>query len=159
EGRYDIPPQKPRFTLRHLTLTPEQVKGHYQGFSNSALWPLCHSFMGRVRYESADWRMYEEVNQYFAEVTLAEAGENDVIWVQDYQLARVPYYLRRQRPAARLLFFWHIPFPPIELFRTLPWRKPLLEGLLACDVVGFHIPEYTRNFARAAEDLLQARLE
>jgi trehalose-6-phosphate synthase len=112
--------------------------------------------MGRVHYDKAEWQVYEQVNQYFAEAVLEEAGEHDTIWVHDYQLARVPFHIRRQRPSARVLFFWHIPFPPPELFRTLPWRRQLLEGLLACDVIGFHIPEYTQNFAEVAEDLLGA---
>ena len=97
-----------------------------------------------------------QVNQLFAQAALAEAGENDVIWVHDYQLARVPCYLRKARATARLLFFWHIPFPSLEIYRTLPWRREILKGLLACDLVGFHIPEYARNFTQAAVELLGA---
>src|SRR5579859_999798 len=159
EGRYSLPPQKPRFDLRYLSLTPEEVQGYYVGFSNRALWPVCHSFLGRVHYDPADWQVYEVVNRRFAEAALAESGEGDVIWVHDYQLARVPLHLRQARPSARLLFFWHIPFPPTEIFRTLPWRRMVLEGLLASDLVGFHIPEYARNFCEAAVELLGASVD
>jgi trehalose 6-phosphate synthase len=62
-------------------------------------------------------------------------------------------------PTARLLFFWHIPFPPVEIFRTLPWRRLILEGLLGSDLIGFHTPEYSKNFMEAASDLLGARTE
>jgi trehalose 6-phosphate synthase len=158
-GRYALPPRKPRFALRHLALTERQVKGHYQGFANSALWPLCHYFLGRVRYDPAEWAMYEQVNAYFGQAVLEEAGEADTIGIHDYQLARVPHHVRQRRPAARLLFFWHIPFPSVELFRTLPWRCQILESLLASDLIGFHIPEYAQNFIRAAIELLGARLE
>jgi trehalose-6-phosphate synthase len=82
-----------------------------------------------------------------------------VIWVHDYQLARVPVFIREQKPAARLLFFWHIPFPSAGLFRTLPWRLRILEGLLACDLVGFHIPEFARNFVETAVELLGAHAD
>jgi trehalose 6-phosphate synthase len=159
EGRYALPARRPRFDLRYLSLTEEQVRLFYQGFSNNALWPLCHYFLGRVRYDRAEWQAYEQVNRLFAQAALEEAGEGDVIWVHDYQLARAPAFIREQRPPARLLFFWHIPFPPVGLFRTLPWRRSVLEGLLACDLVGFHLPEYARNFAEAAVELLGARTE
>jgi trehalose 6-phosphate synthase len=135
------------------------VRLFYQGFSNGALWPLCHYFLGRVRYDRAEWQMYEQVNRLFAQAALEEAGDDDLIWVHDYQLARVPVFIREQRPAARLLFFWHIPFPSAGLFRTLPWRLRVLEGLLACDLVGFHIPEFARNFVETAVELLGAHAD
>jgi trehalose 6-phosphate synthase/phosphatase len=153
-GRYEVPPRKPRYALRYLALTPEQRQGFYYGLSNNALWPLCHSFLGRVHYELAEWNVYEEVNAEFARAALEEAAEDDVIWVHDYQMARVPHFIRTARPHSRMLFFWHIPFPPLEIFRTLPWRNLILEGLLACDVVGFHIPSYVHNFMDAAQDIL-----
>ena len=159
EGRYALPARRPRFDLRYLPLTEEQVRLFYQGFSNGALWPLCHYFLGRVRYDRAEWQMYEQVNRLFAQAALEEAGDDDVIWVHDYQLARAPVFIREQRPAARLLFFWHIPFPSAGLFRTLPWRRPVLEGLLACDLVGFHIPEFARNFVETAVELLGAHAD
>jgi trehalose 6-phosphate synthase len=59
----------------------------------------------------------------------------------------------------RIAFFWHIPFPSVEVFRTLPWRRPFLESLLACDWVGFHIPEYSKNFMAVVHDVLSADIE
>ena len=156
-GNFMMPPRKPLYTLRYLSLTPEQRQGFYYGLSNNALWPLCHSFLGRVRYDLEEWNVYEEVNREFARAALDEAGPEDVIWVHDYQLARVPHFIRAERPKARILFFWHIPFPPLEIFRTLPWRELILRSLLACDVLGFHIPAYARNFLDAVEDILGAQ--
>lgn len=158
-GRYALPLRKPKFELRHISLTDTQVRGFYHGLSNSALWPLCHYFLGRVRYDLAEWQIYEQVNQQFAQATLGDAGQGDTIWVHDYQLARVPHFIRQQRPSARIIFFWHIPFPPAELFRTFPWRRQLLESLLTCDLIGFHIPEYARNFAATAAELLGAQVD
>ncbi|MBI5290667.1 MAG: trehalose-6-phosphate synthase [Chloroflexi bacterium] len=158
-GKFAVPPRKPRFELHHLPLTLEQMRKFYQGFSNGALWPLCHYFLGRVRYDGAEWQVYEGVNQQFAQSALAEAHANDTFWVHDYHLARTPFYIRQQRPAARLLFFWHIPFPPVDIFRTLPWRRQLLEGLLSCDLIGFHIPDYARNFTATVVELLGAQAD
>jgi len=71
----------------------------------------------------------------------------DLIWVHDYQLLLLPQLLRRRLPDARIGFFLHIPFPAEELFRTLPERDEVLEGLLGADLVGFHTPAYLRHFA------------
>jgi alpha,alpha-trehalose-phosphate synthase [UDP-forming] len=159
EGRFVVPPRHSQFVLRNLSLTPEQVEGYYHGLSNGALWPMCHYFLGRVRYEEEQWQSYEEVNRCFAEATVEEAAEGDVVWFHDYQLARAPYFVRQARPSLPLILFWHIPFPAVEVFRTLPWRSQLLEGMLACDLVGFHIPEYAKNFIEAAVDILGATAE
>jgi trehalose 6-phosphate synthase/phosphatase len=159
EGRYSNAPGRPPFTLRYIGLTPDQVRGYYYGVSNSALWPLCHSFLGRVHYDNAEWQIYTQVNRLFAETALAEAGESDLIWVHDYHLALVPYYVRQARPSARIAFFWHIPFPASELFRTLPWRREILESLLSCDLFGVHIPEYVGGFMESAIKVLGAQVE
>ena len=50
------------------------------------------------------------------------------VWVQDYQLQLVPGRLRELRPDLRIGFFLHIPFPPVELFRQLPWRTRVIGG-------------------------------
>jgi trehalose 6-phosphate synthase len=73
--------------------------------------------------------------------------------VQDYQLQRVPALLRELRPDLRIGFFLHVPFPPPELFAQLPWREPILRGLLGADLVGFHTAAYAENFRRAAGGL------
>lgn len=158
-GRYEGSTNKSGFSLRYMLLTPDQVRLYYHGLSNSALWPLCHYFLGRAQYESAQWQAYEQVNQQFADIILEEAGEEDVIWVHDYQLACVPSCVRSARPDARLAFFWHIPFPAVEVFRTFPWRELILRGLLASDLLGFHIPEYVENFAETVQELLGATIE
>jgi len=158
-GRYPGSARQPSFDLCHISLTPEQIEGYYHGLANNALWPLCHYFLDRVHYDDAQWQIYEQVNRQFAQAALKEAQPDDVIWVHDYHLALVPYYLRQERPSAQIAFFWHIPFPSVEVFRTLPWRRPFLESLLASDWVGFHIPEYMRNFLDAAHDVLGADIE
>jgi trehalose 6-phosphate synthase len=158
-GRYPGSSKQPSFELRYIPLTPDQVEGYYHGLANNALWPLCHYFLDRVHYDDIQWQTYEQVNLQFAQAALEEARSDDVIWVHDYHLARVPHYLRQEQPSARIAFFWHIPFPAVEVFRTLPWRRPLLESLLACDWVGFHIPEYMKNFIEAVHDVLGADIE
>ena len=58
--------------------------------------------------------------------------------------------LRALRSDLRIGFFLHIPFPPQELFLQLPWRRPILEGLLGADLVGFQVHGAASNFSRVA---------
>ncbi|KKL56041.1 hypothetical protein LCGC14_2249380, partial [marine sediment metagenome] len=51
-------------------------------------------------------------------------------------------------------FFMHIPFPSYEIFRLLPWRREILEGLLGADLVGFHTYDYERHFMSCVRRLL-----
>jgi len=130
----------------HLSIA--DVEGFYEGFSNGVLWPLFHYMIDRVNMDAwRDWEAYERVNRQFAEAVAAHWREGDRIWVQDYQLMLVPAMLRALLPHACIGFFLHIPFPSLEVFRTLPWRKEVVEGLLGADVIGFHTYGYQRHFA------------
>ncbi len=130
-------------------LDEEQVKGFYAGFSNEVLWPLFHYRIDQMPLHVQDWDAYEQVNEHFAETVAAHHRPGDLVWVHDYQLMRVPHLVRRLVPDARIGFFLHIPFPSSEVFRTLPHREQLLEGLLGADLVGFHTAAYMRHFASA----------
>jgi trehalose 6-phosphate synthase/phosphatase len=57
-------------------------------------------------------------------------------------------------PDAIVGFFLHIPFPSYELFRLLPWRRQILEGLLGSDLVGFHTYDYAQHFLNSVHILL-----
>jgi trehalose 6-phosphate synthase len=50
----------------------------------------------------------------------------------------------------------HIPFPPQELFLQLPWRRPIIEGLLGADLVGFQVQGAASNFSRVARRIVGA---
>jgi len=146
--RLEVPFDEPRYTLREVLLTGKEVQGFYHGLSNGCLWPLCHSFLEKTVYNPDHWVKYAEVNRKFARVIMEEAREGDLIWVQDYHLALVPQWIRRWQPGARIAMFWHIPFPPYEIFSTLPWGRQILLGLLGCDLLAFHLESYKENFLK-----------
>ncbi len=151
----EINDQYGKYTVSRLPLTPEQVTSFYHISSKEAFWPILHGFKERYNYDPVDWPTFREVNWAFAEAAAAEAAEGAVVWVHDYNLWLVPGYLRTLRPDVKISFFHHTPFPNADLFNVLPWRKEILESLLACDVVGFHIPRYANNFVSAARSLLE----
>jgi trehalose 6-phosphate synthase/phosphatase len=141
----------------HLTL-PE-VRGFYVGYANGVLWPLCHYLIDQLPVRSRNWSTYESVNARFAD-TLAELHRpGDIVWIHDYQLMRVPALLRERVPGARIGFFLHIPFPSSEVFRVLPTRELILEGLLGADLIGFHTAAYAKHFGISAAELLDLVVE
>jgi len=147
------------YRLVPVPLSQAEIDEFYLGFCNSTLWPLCHSIVDRVTYDHEQWEVYEEVNRRFADATLVARGGERLIWIHDYQLMRMPLHLRRAAPAARLAFFLHFPFPSYHIFRLLPWDRDLLRGLLACDLIGFHVPAYVTNFLDCVERLLGCRVD
>lgn len=137
-----------------VKLTEEEVDGFYYGFSNRTIWPLFHYFLEYSEFQLDYWNTYKEVNQKFADAILANTEDDDTIWVHDYQLMLVPQMVRKERPDVSIGFFLHIPFPSFEIFRTLPWREELLEGVLGSDLIGFHTYDYERHFLSSVRRLL-----
>ncbi|AEB11500.1 alpha,alpha-trehalose-phosphate synthase (UDP-forming) [Marinithermus hydrothermalis] len=152
------PPNHPQFTVRRLYLSEREVSHYYYGMANRVLWPLAHYFIERTDLRREFYKEYARVNQRFAEATLEVWGTDDTVWVQDYQLMLVPGILRQARPEGRIGYFWHIPWPAVEVWRVLPWARALLRGVLGADVVGFHVEEYAENFLDAARRLLGAEV-
>jgi len=136
-------------------LTQGEVSRYYEGFSNEVLWPLFHYLTDKVQRDAwRNWRTYEEVNRRFAEGAAEQYRPGDLVWIHDYQLCLVPALLRQRIPDARIGFFLHIPFPSAEVFRILPWRIEILEGMLGADLVGFHTYSYLKHFRRALHLIL-----
>ncbi len=142
-----------KYSVSRLPLSADQVREFYHVTSKEAFWPILHSFKERYNYDPVDWPNFREVNWAFAEAAAAEAAHGALVWVHDYNLWLVPGYLRKLRPDVRIAFFHHTPFPSADMFNVLPWRKEIVESLLACDDVGFQIPRYASNFVSVARSL------
>lgn len=139
-----------------VALSREEYEEFYVGFCNGTLWPLYHDSVRAPQFHRHWWRPYLAVNERFAEIAASTIGADDVAWVQDYQLQLVPQMIRDLTPAHRIGFYLHIPFPPVELFAKLPWRRQVLEGLLGSDVLAFQSRSSRTNFAVAARRLTEA---
>ncbi|MDY0329362.1 MAG: glucosylglycerol-phosphate synthase [Thiomonas sp.] len=141
------------YEVVRLPLTPEQIEQFYHVVSKEALWPVLNSFPSLYSTENCQWSVFREVNRLFAEAACAEAAPGAVIWVHDYNLWLVPGFVRQMRPDVKIAFFHHTPFPAPDVFNILPWRDEILDSLLDCDLVGFHVPRYARNFAALVQSL------
>lgn len=129
-----------------IPLTKKDVEIFYEVFSKESFWLLLHSFHERVNFNHEHWDHFLEINRIFAEKAAQEAAENATVWIHDYNLWMVPEYLRQLRPDVKIAFYHHTPFPSADIFNMVPWRREIVNSLLQCDYVGFHIPQYVDNF-------------
>ena len=59
----------------------------------------------------------------------------------------------------KMSFFLHIPFPSWDIMRIFPWSDEILQGMLGCDMVGFHTEDYCLNFLDCAQRCLGCRVD
>lgn len=142
------------FSCYPVFLSQKSIRQYYEGFSNKTIWPLFHYFSQFVIHDKHFWRAYCQVNEQFSHVVSEIVRQDDMIWIHDYQLMLVPQFLRKNNPEIAIGYFHHIPFPSYELFRLLPWRRQILEGLVGADLIGFHTDDYARHFLVSIHRLL-----
>ena len=142
-------------------MSEELSDRHYNGFSNSILWPLFHYHPGEITFDESAWEAYTEANRLFAKAIAPNLQDNDLIWVQDYHLMLLPAMLREEIEKSvtkpknlKIGFFLHTPFPSSEIYRILPVRNEILEGVLHSDLVGFHTYDYARHFLSSCGRIL-----
>ena len=140
--------------LYPVFLTQDEINLYYEGFSNEVLWPVFHYLVTYAHYEQSYWDCYKSVNEKFAAAALKVLSKKDKIWIQDYQLLLLSGILRDKLPESTIGFFQHIPFPSYEIFRLIPWRVELLNGMLGADLIGFHTYDDVRHFLSTATRLL-----
>ncbi|MFC2044893.1 trehalose-6-phosphate synthase [Chloroflexota bacterium] len=159
-NKVEVPPDKPRYYLKRVWLSKEDEDGYYHGFSNEALWPLCHIVYTRPVFEESDWNTYKKVNEIFAENILEEVGDRRAfVFIQDYHLALLSQAIKQRSPESITAQFWHIPWPNPEAFGICPWQDEILQGLLCNDLVGFHTHYHCNNFLDTVEQAIEARTD
>lgn len=135
-------------------LTQEHIDNYYEGYSNKIIWPLCHYFFSNIEYERVYWKFYQEANELFCQAALKIIQPGDIVWVHDYQLMLLPNMLRKNMEDISIGYFHHIPFPSYELFRLLPERADILNGLFGADLIAFHTHDYMRHFISSSYRVL-----
>jgi trehalose 6-phosphate synthase len=140
---------------------------YYNVISNPTLWFLQHYLWNLAYAPSHDpglhhaWEEgYVAVNAGFADAVLAEleAEPESAVFFHDYHLYLAPRLVRERRPETALVHFVHIPWPQPDYWHLLPSpiRRAIHDGLLACDLVGFHTTRWRKNFLRSCVDIMGA---
>lgn len=172
------------YSCQAVYLEDDVADRHYNGFSNSILWPLFHYHPGEMNFDEENWLAYRQANMMFAETVRKQVTPGAMVWVQDYHLMLLPMLLRgiidsrniggelstvalskiregvetaedaEYVPGVRIGFFLHTPFPSSEIYRILPVRREILLGILYCDLIGFHTYDYARHFLSSCTRIL-----
>lgn len=147
---------------------------YYNGCCNGTFWPLFHSMPDRAVFHAQTWQAYCVCNDAFAFSTLdairkivldpsKAKPEVPIVWIHDYHLMLASNQIRDtcddEGIKIRLGFFMHIPFPSWDIMRIFPWCDEILQGLLGCDLVGFHIEDYCLNFIDCCRRCLGCRVD
>jgi len=160
QNKVGVPPDNPRYQLKRVWLSKGEENGYYHGFSNEALWPLCHIVYTRPVFEESDWNTYRRANEIFAQGVLDEIGDRKAfVFIQDYHLTLVAQAIRQKNPESITAQFWHIPWPNPEAFRICPWQEEILRGLLSNNLIGFHVHYHCNNFLDTIDRALEARVD
>ncbi|EMD35685.1 glycosyltransferase family 20 protein [Gelatoporia subvermispora B] len=147
----DEPEDGKPITYVPVWLEDTVAHGHYDGYCKQTLWPLFHYLLWQdvaTEYASADthWPAYAKANRTFADRVAEVYRPGDLIWIHDYHLLLTPQLLRSALPEAAIGLFVHTPFPSSEVFRCLPRRKEILDGMLGANLICFQTYSYSRHF-------------
>lgn len=160
KNKLGVPPDDNRYILKRVWLSKEEEDGYYYGFANEGLWPLCHNTHTRPIFREDDWQAYKKVNQKFADSVLEELPvKSPFVFIQDYHFTLLPKMIKEKRPDATVALFWHIPWPTAESFSICPYQEEILDGMLGCDLIGFHVQNHCNNFLDTANRLLESRVD
>lgn len=143
-----------KFKCVPVLIESNDIDLYYYGFSNNAIWPLFHYFTEYTEFNNSEWIAYKNVNKRFAKEIINHLRSDDRLWIHDYHLMLLPNLIKKEMPDITIGYFLHIPFPSFEVFRILPCRNKLLEGMLGADLIGFHTYDYERHFLSSVRRLL-----
>lgn len=82
------------YSCHAVYLDDDVADRHYNGFSNSILWPLFHYHPGEMNFDEENWQAYRQANMQFAEAVRQQVTPGAMVWVQDYHLMLMPMMLR-----------------------------------------------------------------
>jgi trehalose 6-phosphate synthase len=133
--------------LATVDLPAAQYRGFYQGFANSALWPVLHSRTDLIRTNAEDYAAYCEINGIMARALLRFTKPDALFWIHDYHFMTLAADLRRLGIDQPVGFFLHTPFPTRHTLVSLPHHRELVQAMLAYDLIGFQTEEDRSNFA------------
>ncbi|XP_047476832.1 alpha,alpha-trehalose-phosphate synthase [UDP-forming]-like [Penaeus chinensis] len=181
DGVVEIPEANPNDQSPTAGLKSWQVKpmmsqktlfdNYYNGCCNATFWPLFHSMPDRAIFQQDKWEAYREVNEQFAKLTveavqsLSKSNPETIplVWLHDYHLMMAANSIRDRCDKLglpiKMAFFLHIPFPSWDIMRLFPWDDELLQGILGCDSVGFHVEDYCLNFIDCCQRRLGCRVD
>ena len=141
-----------------IGLTPTEIRGYYEGFSNQTLWPLLHGFSEKADLRAEYFEIYRQVNEHFADVVMDLSHPSDCIWVHDYHLMLLGAALRERGWDGPLGYFHHVSVPSPQLWAQIPHAATLSEALAAYDLIGVQTPLFAEHLRQVLRPEITERV-
>jgi len=119
-GRFTGPADKESFAkiealgtgaVATIDLPRDTYQKFYEGFANSALWPVLHSRTDLIRTDVEQYTAYREINSLMARAVLRFARPDAMFWIHDYHYLTLGSELRRLVSSIRSASFSIPHFP------------------------------------------------
>ncbi len=136
----------PHIRVNPVLVDKKTYDQYYDGFCNDVIWPLFHYESQHAFFKRSDWQAYVACNRIMADEVLKIAEPQDTIWIHDFHFLLLPKMLRQGNSNLKIGLFLHTPFPSSEIFRQLPVREQILNGMIQSNLIGFHEHSYLRHF-------------
>jgi len=140
---------------------PSDMGSQFEDLCHQVLKPIFHfvhptsgTLSRSFDRNSTSWQLYCEVNNYYVTPVVEHCNEGDFVFVFDPELLMAPNQIGARARTANVSFFFNVPFPSSEIFRTLPVRKQILTSLLNANFIQFHDYTYARHFLSCCSALL-----
>jgi len=140
---------------------PKDMGSKFEDLCHELLKPIFHfvhptsgTLSRSFDRSSTSWQLYCEVNNYYVTPVVEHCNEGDFVFVFDPELLMAPNLIGSRARTANVSFFFNVPFPSSEIFRTLPVRKQILTSLLNANFIQFHDYTYARHFLSCCSALL-----
>ncbi len=159
------------FPIFFAATKAEAYRLHYAVISNPLLW-FAHHYLWNIAMEPVvDKNVHRAWSEGYCRVNAAIADRaltigrlqphRPLFLTQDYQLYLAPELIRSALPDAVMQHFVHVPWPEPRYLKVLPasMREPILNGLLANDIIGLQTSLDVDNFLRCCAELMGLRVD
>ncbi|KAG1851580.1 glycosyltransferase family 20 protein [Suillus subalutaceus] len=146
------------YSCQAVYLDDDVAEGHYNGFSNSILWPLFHYHPGEMNFDEENWLMYRQANFRFAETVRSQITPGSMVWVQDYHLMLLPMILRGLVDGSSGGEYQKQELTKIAEAAKFTGSSPFVGKFSwvssSATLIGFHTYDYARHFLSSCTRIL-----
>ncbi|ALR77361.1 alpha,alpha-trehalose-phosphate synthase (UDP-forming) [[Enterobacter] lignolyticus] len=118
-------------------ISPNEYDNYYHGYVHKTMWPIFHNRPDLAVYRKEYFITYKNYNQAVADMLAEQLCDEDAVWVLDYHHIAVGQRLKEDGYLNRCGFFFQQPFPPGDVFRSLPEHDWMIQALCHYDLIGF----------------------
>lgn len=126
---------------------------------------LCNSFnLNNVSFDllenfNTGYRDFRTVNEIMADLVSEKSKENALVFVLDYHLLLVNFYLVKKIVKPSILFYYSMSFPCFENFQLLQFNEEFLSSFLLGSIICFDDFSHARQFLSILANVMGLKFE